>query len=719
MTSKRVAPDRATASASLSAPPLRVLVIGAGGMATYMHLPILKKLADRGAVALCVVCDIRDDRAGEARTRFGFQDSSSDGVGSISRDDIDAVYIFGSAQIHHEYGLLALERGKHLFVEKPIAPSYAAARELADNAEQRGLIAVGGHNRRFFPAFAAACEETGRAGWRFIEATFHKPEFGRAPPFGARSWLTANGIHALDAIVFMAGGLPAELAAIAETAGSSEPRNFSAVMRWPDGCQASFLCDNSAGSREEEYVLHGLGLTCTVASDRLRIEKSGQSRDLKFDDDPQGFFAEHEAFLSAIREPHVPVHAISNLAPSLYLAELVENGYRGTLSLPARFSKPDASKPVSIARTRSSPGKSVLVINPAALRNVLPLLAAEHRIVSIDEVQSSPDARLDIAAAIIGRGGKPIPEDVLEKLPNLSFVGIAGLSISSYGDTSLFARKIAVANASEAYARTVAEFALGLALLGRRRAFLSHERMREGGWGLGPSSRFKSMALRLARSAKPIVQRTPFEPFMRHAWNVGKSKLNLVGDSGRQGLRDLSRVTVGLLGWSANAKVFVELLRPFDVTVKVFTEHASDSELDRAGVQKAVLAEVLAADIVSLHRGLTADTRYFLGAAELECLRPGAVLINVARGALIQPRALLERLRRGDIFACLDTFEKEPLPRSDPLRKLPNVFLTPHIAGATLDMHESAARLIVEKTIRYLQGDEVETISVEQWRTMT
>jgi phosphoglycerate dehydrogenase-like enzyme len=127
----------------------------------------------------------------------------------------------------------------------------------------------------------------------------------------------------------------------------------------------------------------------------------------------------------------------------------------------------------------------------------------------------------------------------------------------------------------------------------------------------------------------------------------------------------------------------------------------------------------LAGDIVSLHRGLTTKTRHFLGAAELAKLRPGCVLINVARGALIEPNALLERLRHGDIFACLDTFEDEPPPRRHELRNLANVFLTSHIAGGTADMHSAAAHEVVAKVAAYLSGKSVALISQQRLLTMT
>ncbi len=129
-----------------------------------------------------------------------------------------------------------------------------------------------------------------------------------------------------------------------------------------------------------------------------------------------------------------------------------------------------------------------------------------------------------------------------------------------------------------------------------------------------------------------------------------------------------------------------------------------ERDISEAGGKMASLDEVLAADIVSLHRGLTPVTRHFLGAAELAKLRPGTVLINVARGALIEPDALLARLGQGDIFACLDTFEHEPLPASHPLRELENVFLTSHIAGGSPDMHAASAEEVVGKVASFLAG---------------
>jgi predicted dehydrogenase len=115
-----------------------------------MHLPVLASLRDRGAIVLSVVCDLQRDRATRARHQFGFLEDSGDAVAALGREDIDVVYVFGSAQMHFEFGLAALQSGKHLFVEKPVAGSYTQARELGQLARARGLIAAGGHNRRFY-----------------------------------------------------------------------------------------------------------------------------------------------------------------------------------------------------------------------------------------------------------------------------------------------------------------------------------------------------------------------------------------------------------------------------------------------------------------------------------------------------------------------------------------------------------------------------------------
>ena len=203
--------------------------------------PVLARLRDKGEIVLALVCDLQIERAAEARRQFGFLQESGDGIAALHRSDIDAVYIFGSAQLHYEYGMTALRNGKHLFVEKPIAPTYSDARNMGQAALDRGLVAVGGLNRRFFKSLAAVRARAGKTGWRLAEAVFHKPEFRKPPLFGARTWLGANGIHALDALIFMMGAMPDHLTAFTAGSGAAQPSAFLALMRWRDGDQAVFL----------------------------------------------------------------------------------------------------------------------------------------------------------------------------------------------------------------------------------------------------------------------------------------------------------------------------------------------------------------------------------------------------------------------------------------------------------------------------------------------
>ena len=679
----------------------RALVIGAGPAAFSMHLPVLARLRDKGELVLAAISDIREDRAAQARRSFGFLRETGDIATALTQADIDAVYIFAGAALHYQYGLRALRAGKHLFVEKPIAPSFAEACELAELARSLGLVAVGGHNRRFFPALVEARASAGIAGWHSAEVTFHKNEFGNPPPFGAKSWLGANGIHALDALVFMMGGPPDHLASHADGA-----HGFSALMRWANGASAVFLSNNRAGARREQYVFHAPGQSCHVEETRLVIEKNGVASGKSFRTDHDGVLAEHTAFLSAVRGEGEPDHAIAKLALSLFLAERIEEGFCGPLTLPSSRVVPKAAP---------LPRGAILIVDGEELVGHAARLVGEFPLVSLKEVQRSPAPRGDIVAVLLGRRASALPPDVLDKLPNLRVVGFAGLSLSHLAPDILLYRGIALMHASEAYADSVAEFALGLAILGRRRAFLSHEIMRTGGWGTDPAARGLAGRFRRARRGlRPSLRALGLEPLAMRAWRKTKPLLGHA-PSGTAQVRDLKGATAGLIGWGANARAFARRLGAAGVRVLAWSEHG-----EIGGEASAVsLADALSADIVSLHRGLTPATRHFLGAAELARLKPGAVLINVARGALIEPGALVNRMRQGDIFACLDTYEEEPLAASHPLRQLPNVFLTSHIAGGAPQMHAAAAEEIVAKIAAYLRGEGTETIPAGRLATMT
>jgi D-3-phosphoglycerate dehydrogenase / 2-oxoglutarate reductase len=166
--------------------------------------------------------------------------------------------------------------------------------------------------------------------------------------------------------------------------------------------------------------------------------------------------------------------------------------------------------------------------------------------------------------------------------------------------------------------------------------------------------------------------------------------------------RELGSLTVGLVGMGAVARAVVERLRGFGSEV-VFTAR---TRREVEGARQVDLPELLSsADVVSLHLPANDETRGLIGAAELAAMREGAVLVNSARGSLVDHDALVAALRAGrPAAAALDVFEPEPLPGDSPLRELGNVYLSPHIAAGTWQARGRVRAMVGENLRRVLSG---------------
>jgi phosphoglycerate dehydrogenase-like enzyme len=171
---------------------------------------------------------------------------------------------------------------------------------------------------------------------------------------------------------------------------------------------------------------------------------------------------------------------------------------------------------------------------------------------------------------------------------------------------------------------------------------------------------------------------------------------------------ELFNKTLGIVGLGTIGKKVARLARAFGMQVQYYDiARLSEEAEDQLCVRFRLLRELLrSSDIVSLHVPLNASTRGMIGAGELALMKPLAILINTARGPVVDERALAATLSAGNIFgAGLDVFDPEPPPAGNPLLKLDNVVLTGHFAGPTWDNHVARFRNAFDNVERVHRGE--------------
>jgi len=170
--------------------------------------------------------------------------------------------------------------------------------------------------------------------------------------------------------------------------------------------------------------------------------------------------------------------------------------------------------------------------------------------------------------------------------------------------------------------------------------------------------------------------------------------------------QELYGQTLGIAGFGRIGQRVAEICRAAFAMPVMFADLLSHEEVAaRLGAQRVPLDELLArSDVISLHLPLTPQTRHLIDGPALARMKPGAILINTARGAVVDETALLAALRDGRLAAGLDVFADEPLPPGNPLPMLPNVVLTPHCASHT-EGALLAMAMVVEDVVRVLHGE--------------
>ena len=172
--------------------------------------------------------------------------------------------------------------------------------------------------------------------------------------------------------------------------------------------------------------------------------------------------------------------------------------------------------------------------------------------------------------------------------------------------------------------------------------------------------------------------------------------------------RELSGKVLGIVGFGSIGQLTARKASALGMRVLGF-DPAVDSNSaawEKAGARSVTLDELITtSDAVSLHLPLTPETKNFIDRSRIASMKRDAVLINSARGGIVDETALAEMLRSGHLAgAALDVFAKEPLPAGSPLADCPNLLLTPHIAGLTRESNQRVSSLVVEKVSTYLAG---------------
>lgn len=268
-------------------------------------------------------------------------------------------------------------------------------------------------------------------------------------------------------------------------------------------------------------------------------------------------------------------------------------------------------------------------------------------------------AGLADARALIVRNRTQVRGALLEAAPKLKVVGRLGVGLDNIDMDACRARGIAVHPATGANDLSVAEYVVTAALILLRRAWHATDAVVTGKW----------------------------------------PRMALIGG-------EMSGRRMGLVGYGAIARATAERVRALGMTVAAYDPHLpADHPAWRTAERLDLPALLATSDVISLHVPLTAETRNMIDAKALSAMKPTAILVNAARGGVVDEAALAAVLKAGKLGgAALDVFEKEPLDAEAGaiFADVPNLILTPHIAGVTDESNLRVSRVTAENVVKYL-----------------
>jgi D-3-phosphoglycerate dehydrogenase len=186
----------------------------------------------------------------------------------------------------------------------------------------------------------------------------------------------------------------------------------------------------------------------------------------------------------------------------------------------------------------------------------------------------------------------------------------------------------------------------------------------------------------------------------------------------RMPLRDLSGKVLGIVGFGGIGRRVAAIAKAFGMRVLVTSKNADAATLREFGHEATDLDALLRrSDVVSLHRPLLPQSKELIGDRELQLMKPSAILVNTARGGLVDEAALVRALAKGTIAgAGLDVFASEEMTKSHPLLSAPNTVLTPHIAGSSAEALKRTAEQLVERLVAVFEGSPLDVVNPTVWK---
>lgn len=327
--------------------------------------------------------------------------------------------------------------------------------------------------------------------------------------------------------------------------------------------------------------------------------------------------------------------------------------------MPSEPSSLPSTKPQSVLLM--APEMARHVYGPAGIDEIARITDLLSGPCSLDFLLENPNLLAATEVLFTGWGCPPIDDFVLKAAPRLRAIFFAGGTIRGWVTPAVWARGLVVASAYGANAIPVSEYTLAAILFSLKR-----------GWHY------------LSRKQRENIFPLP-----------------LVDSAGAFGS------TVGIVSLGAIGRLVCERLRPFDVAVLACDPWVSPAEAEQLGVTLVSLDEIFSrSDVVSVHTPHLPETEGMITGALLNRLRPGATLINTSRGAVIREDEMAEVLtQRSDLTAVLDVLLHEPPQPANPLLKLPNVMITPHIAGALGSERLRLGHLMIEEFKRWQRAE--------------